>query len=75
MGEKFYLIEQGEAIATQSKDNGPVEQVFEYKANDYFGELALLKSEPRAANIIAKVTSISKSKIYFLGSFEACLDR
>lgn len=75
MGDKFYLIEQGEAIATQSVDGGEVKQVFEYKANDYFGELALLKQEPRAANIIAKVKPISFFKILIvLGSFEGRLD-
>lgn len=41
-------------------------RVKEYKAGDYFGELALLKNQPRAASIIvssesAKVLSMSRS--------------
>jgi cAMP-dependent protein kinase regulator len=44
----------GEAIATKTLEpgNAPVE-VLRYGPGDYFGERALLKNEPRAANIIA----------------------
>lgn len=53
-GNTFYLIMSGEAIATKTLEpgNAPVE-VYKYGPGDYFGELALLKNEPRAANIIA----------------------
>lgn len=57
IGDKFYLISEGEAIATKEleKGKGPV-QVLAYKKGDYFGERALLTNEARAANIIATVT-------------------
>lgn len=53
-GDEFYMIEEGTAIATKNLNSGghPVE-VKKYKPGDYFGELCLLKSQPRAANIIA----------------------
>eukprot|EP00919_Chromeraceae_sp_WS-2016_P069966 GHVR01165891.1.p1 GENE.GHVR01165891.1~~GHVR01165891.1.p1 ORF type:complete len:396 (+),score=106.82 GHVR01165891.1:192-1379(+) len=54
-GDKFFLVEKGEAYATKSFAPGePAKEVMQYKRGDYFGELALLKNEPRAANIIAK---------------------
>ncbi len=56
MGDVFYIIEEGEAIATKTLEPGkqPVE-VMSYKCPQYFGELALIKGEPRAANVLAKV--------------------
>lgn len=45
-GEKFFLIQEGTAEALKDKD-GKEEKVFEYKENDYFGELALLDGDKR----------------------------
>ena len=47
-GEKFYILEEGECHA--EKDAATV---MEYSAGDYFGELALLNDEPRAASVIS----------------------
>ena len=53
-GDVFYLIEEGTAKATKTTKPGlPAEEVKTYGPGDYFGELALLRGEPRAANIIA----------------------
>jgi CRP-like cAMP-binding protein len=35
--------------------DGP-QRVKEYKKGDFFGELALIKNEPRAASVIAEVS-------------------
>jgi cAMP-dependent protein kinase regulator len=51
-GNKFYIIESGvcEAIKTAA---GAPDKRLEMKAGDYFGELALLNNEPRAATVNA----------------------
>ena|ERR1700733_4218579 len=54
-GNKFYMIMSGEAVATKTLEPGkPPHEVYRYKEGEYFGELALMRNEPRAANIIAK---------------------
>lgn len=54
-GNTFYLIMSGDAIATKTVEIGkPPVEVFKYSGGDYFGERALIKNEPRAANIVAK---------------------
>jgi len=54
-GDKFFFIEEGVAVATKVlAGKSQPEVVYEYKPGEYFGELALLRGEPRAANVIAK---------------------
>ena len=54
-GDSFFMIMSGKAYATKTFEPGkPPVTVLEYKEGDYFGERALLKNEPRAANIIAR---------------------
>jgi len=49
VGNKFYIIEEGEAVASKAG-----QQVMAYGAGDYFGELALIRNQPRAASVTAK---------------------
>ena len=54
-GDIFFLIMSGKAIATKTLEPGkPAIKVYDYKDGDYFGERALLKNEPRAANVVAQ---------------------
>lgn len=63
-GDKFYIIEEGRMYAEKSGPEGS-RRVLDYKAGDYFGELALLKNQPRAASVVvesdtAKVLSLGR---------------
>ena len=51
-GTVFYILVEGSAKATLDSDQDT--SVMNYKPGDYFGELALLRGDPRAANVIAE---------------------
>jgi len=79
-GENFYLLLKGSCDVTiNGQDGEPEKTVFHLKESSYFGERALLTSEPRNANIIAKgpVTVAYIGKTAFeevLGPLSAIID-
>ncbi len=79
-GEKFFFIQDGTAEAFKTEENNQ-KVVFEFKANDYFGELALLNGDKRQASIRVtsdslSVASLSKQSFKrLLGPIENILER
>ena len=67
LGDIFYILEEGTCNATKTLEPGKDETIInELKEGDYFGERALLRGEPRYANIVvssetAKVISLDRS--------------
>lgn len=54
-GDNFYLVIEGKATAFKFNHNtGRQEEVMHYDEKSYFGELALIRNEPRAATVVAK---------------------
>lgn len=47
----LYFVIDGNCVATKTLD-GVLKEVKSYGPGDYFGERALIKNEPRAANIV-----------------------
>jgi cAMP-dependent protein kinase regulator len=74
IGNKFYILEDGEAVA---KKNGV--EVMNYSHGDYFGELALIKNQPRAATVVcktpAKVLSVDAKSFKRLFNVSDLMDR
>ena len=53
-GDIFFILDEGSAHAEKVFEEGKKPQrVKDYESGGYFGELALLKGEPRAATIVA----------------------
>ena len=56
IGDKFFIVSEGSAIATKTLEPGQEpKEVMKYEKGAYFGERALLTNEARAANIIPTV--------------------
>lgn len=76
-GHSFFLLESGEAAAFKGDESNTV---LHYKKGDFFGELALLNDQPRAASIRAstdvKVATLGKNAFQrLLGPVEGILRR
>lgn len=62
-GNRFYLVEEGTLVARKTRPGEDEQDVLNYKVGDYFGELSLLKNQPRAASVL--VTS-EKAKLIWM---------
>lgn len=62
MGSEFFVIKHGEANVFVEKGNESPVRVAVLKDGDYFGEMSLLRDEPRTATIVAH-TGMSALKI------------
>jgi putative ABC transport system ATP-binding protein len=77
LGDKFYVVRNGHVEVSKSA-NGRSETLVQLGQGAFFGELALLRDEPRAATVTAvePVELLTLSKDIFmdvrknLGSFE-----
>lgn len=54
IGKEFYVIYRGSVLVTRTGDDGKESELAELSDGEVFGERALIKKEPRAANIIAR---------------------
>lgn len=80
-GDDLFLLQEGEAYAVKVLNAGEEPtKVMDYVVGGYFGERALIKSEPRAASIIAKtdcvLVSMDRHSVKrLLGPLETLLKR
>jgi len=80
-GDNFYIVLDGECYATKKFHEGSqAEFVKSYSFGGYFGELSLIRNEPRAANVIAKTDCklLTLDRLSFkrlLGPIETLLKR
>jgi CRP-like cAMP-binding protein len=54
MGDQFYVIYKGKVLVSKTDDSGKEDILLELGEGEVFGERALIKKEPRKANVIAK---------------------
>lgn len=58
-GNNFFFIMEGRAVAKKLNADQQEIKVMDYKAGDYFGEISLIKNQPRAANVIAETDLVA----------------
>jgi cAMP-dependent protein kinase regulator len=65
-GHHFFIVIEGQVIATKTTPDSPEPVTMMHQAGDYFGELSLLQNVPRAATVVVsteqvKVLSMDRS--------------
>lgn len=81
VGEEFFMVNQGDVKCTGIIANGKPAPDVPLTAGAYFGERALLKSQPRAANVVAASPSVvcfklgRKAFTDYLGPLHDLLDK
>lgn len=58
IGKHFYIVHEGQAVASKVPEGGGEPVIMIHEAGDYFGELALMKGQPRAATVIAQSAEV-----------------
>jgi len=53
VGDHFYIVYEGQVMASKITEESPEPVMMIHEAGDYFGELALILEEPRAATVVA----------------------
>lgn len=69
IGEHFFVIHKGAVKVTKNNVDGAVIELIKLKTGDVFGERALIKKEPRAANVVA----VGAVECYFLNKDDFAL--
>eukprot|EP00736_Rhodelphis_marinus_P002926 Rmarinus@m.26781 len=68
VGDRFYIIRSGEVRVLKDNSEGREEEVRRLKKGDYFGELALINDDRRAASVVAEgnVETLSLKREIFI---------
>eukprot|EP00443_Scrippsiella_acuminata_P045215 CAMPEP_0115307284 /NCGR_PEP_ID=MMETSP0270-20121206/73051_1 /TAXON_ID=71861 /ORGANISM="Scrippsiella trochoidea, Strain CCMP3099" /LENGTH=321 /DNA_ID=CAMNT_0002725701 /DNA_START=60 /DNA_END=1025 /DNA_ORIENTATION=- len=79
-GNEFFIVYEGQVVASRSVPEQPEPITFVHEAGDYFGELSLLRDEPRAATVVTatNVQLLSMDRATFkrlMGPAEEFLER
>jgi serine/threonine protein kinase/CRP-like cAMP-binding protein len=77
IGEHFFVLFQGQVVCTKSLEDGTDLELIRLNSGAVFGERALIKQEPRGANVISVGTTecLVLNKVDFANLLEDLVDK